>query len=35
MAFHAQVPGPGTYRLFLGFKHEDAVRTAEFTAVVT
>ncbi|GAA1500782.1 hypothetical protein [Streptomyces synnematoformans] len=34
LAFHAQVPGPGTYRLFLDFKHEDAVRTAEFTAVV-
>ncbi|WP_407566070.1 hypothetical protein [Streptomyces sp. 184] len=34
VAFHAQVPGPGTYRLFLDFKHEDAVRTAEFTAVV-
>lgn len=34
VAFHAQVPGPGTYRLFLDFKHEDAVRTAEFTRVV-
>ncbi|MHA4816546.1 hypothetical protein ACXZ65_19550 [Streptomyces aculeolatus] len=34
VAFHAQVPGPGTYRLFLDFKHEDAVHTAEFTAVV-
>ncbi|MEO3766164.1 hypothetical protein [Streptomyces sp. B5E4] len=34
VAFHAQVPGPGTYRLFLDFKHEDQVRTAEFTAVV-
>ncbi|MFW6692758.1 hypothetical protein [Streptomyces sp. MAR4 CNX-425] len=34
VAFHAQVPGPGTYRLFLDFKHEDTVRTAAFTRVV-
>ncbi|MEV6104803.1 hypothetical protein AB0M28_08820 [Streptomyces sp. NPDC051940] len=33
IAFHTQVPGPGTYRLFLDFKHEDTVRTAEFTVV--
>ncbi|MFC6886895.1 MULTISPECIES: hypothetical protein [Actinomadura] len=31
IAFHAAVPGPGTYRLFLDFKHGDAVRTAAFT----
>ncbi|MDA3630939.1 hypothetical protein [Saccharopolyspora oryzae] len=33
VAFHAAVPGPGTYRLFLDFKHAGAVRTAQFTAV--
>jgi hypothetical protein len=33
IAFHAEVPSPGTYRLFLDFKHRGAVRTAEFTAV--
>ncbi|GAA2443709.1 hypothetical protein GCM10010191_70390 [Actinomadura vinacea] len=31
ITFHAVVPGPGTYRLFLDFKHGDAVRTAQFT----
>ncbi|XVQ15826.1 hypothetical protein ACQP1W_25915 [Spirillospora sp. CA-255316] len=31
ITFHAAVPGPGTYRLFLDFKHGDTVRTAEFT----
>jgi hypothetical protein len=31
--FHIAVPGPGTYRLFLDFKHGDTVRTAAFTAV--
>ncbi|MQY05207.1 hypothetical protein [Actinomadura macrotermitis] len=34
IAFHAAVPGPGAYRLFLDFKHGDVVRTAAFTAVV-
>ncbi|AIG80467.1 Hypothetical protein AJAP_38405 [Amycolatopsis japonica] len=33
IAFQAHVPGPGTYRLFLDFKHEDVVRTAQFTLV--
>ncbi|WP_234390870.1 hypothetical protein [Nocardia suismassiliense] len=32
VAFHTVVPGPGTYRLFLDFKHGDVVRTAAFTA---
>ncbi|NKY84902.1 hypothetical protein [Nocardia veterana] len=31
VTFHTVVPGPGTYRLFLDFKHEDVVRTAAFT----
>ena len=31
ISFHAVVPGPGTYRLFLDFKHDDTVRTAAFT----
>lgn len=35
IAFHVQLPGPGTYRLFLDFKHQDTVRTAEFTATAT
>lgn len=29
--FAAEVPGAGTYRLFLDFRHGDVVRTAEFT----
>jgi hypothetical protein len=29
--FSATAPSPGTYRLFLDFKHEDAVHTAAFT----
>ncbi|POM26208.1 hypothetical protein BTM25_05970 [Actinomadura rubteroloni] len=29
--FHAEVPGGGTYRLFLDFQHAGKVRTAEFT----
>ncbi|GAA2617187.1 hypothetical protein SMC26_40075 [Actinomadura fulvescens] len=33
ITFHAQVPGPGTYRAFLDFKHGDVVRTAAFTIV--
>jgi hypothetical protein len=28
------VPGPGTYRLFLDFRHDGVVRTADFTVVV-
>ncbi|MFE3446130.1 hypothetical protein ACFXNW_24140 [Nocardia sp. NPDC059180] len=31
ISFHTAVPGPGTYRLFLDFKHGDTVRTAAFT----
>jgi hypothetical protein len=33
IAFHATAPSPGAYRLFLDFKHEGVVRTAEFTVV--
>ncbi|MGH3881452.1 MAG: hypothetical protein ACRDSK_30875 [Actinophytocola sp.] len=32
VAFHAEVPSAGTYRLYLDFKHGDVVRTAELTA---
>lgn len=32
IAFHAAVPGPGTYRLFLDFQHGGVIRTADFTA---
>lgn len=31
ITFHATAPTAGTYRLFLDFKHDDVVRTAEFT----
>ncbi|MDA8368376.1 MAG: hypothetical protein M0026_00700 [Nocardiopsaceae bacterium] len=31
ITFHAAVPGPGTYRMFLDFKHGGTVRTAAFT----
>ncbi|NUS42486.1 MAG: hypothetical protein HOQ24_02140 [Mycobacteriaceae bacterium] len=31
VAFHTVVPGPGVYRLFLDFKHDDVVHTAAFT----
>lgn len=31
ITFHTAVPGPGTYRLFLDFQHDDVVRTAAFT----
>lgn len=31
ITFHTLAPGPGTYRLFLDFKHENTVRTATFT----
>ncbi|MFF5262905.1 hypothetical protein ACFY4C_28600 [Actinomadura viridis] len=33
IGFHLALPGPGTYRLFLDFKHDGAVRTADFTVV--
>ncbi|GIE36260.1 hypothetical protein Ait01nite_093050 [Actinoplanes italicus] len=33
VAFHAEVPSPGAYRLYLDFQHDGKVRTAEFTAV--
>jgi hypothetical protein len=29
-----EVPSPGDYRLFLDFRHDNAVRTAEFTVRV-
>jgi len=35
LAFDAEVPSSGTYRLYLDFKHGDTVRTAEFTAVAS
>ena len=34
VTFHAQAPSPGVYRLFLDFRHEGVVRTAEFTVPV-
>jgi hypothetical protein len=33
IAFHAEVPAAGAYRLYLDFQHGGTVRTAEFTAV--
>lgn len=35
IAFTALVPTPGTYRLVLEFRHQGAVRTAEFTVDAT
>ncbi|WP_246023595.1 hypothetical protein [Nocardia yunnanensis] len=35
ITFHTAVPGRGTYRLFLDFKHGDQVRTAAFTLPAT
>lgn len=35
ITFHATAPSAGDYRLFLDFKHEGVVRTAEFTARAT
>lgn len=35
VAFYATAPTPGRYRLFLDFKHEGEVRTAEFTLDAT
>ena len=32
IGFTAEVPSAGTYRLYLDFKHDGVVRTAEFTA---
>ncbi|MFD0274898.1 hypothetical protein ACFVHB_13500 [Kitasatospora sp. NPDC127111] len=34
VAFTSTAPSPGTYRLFLDFKHGDTVRTAAFTVTV-
>jgi hypothetical protein len=31
ITFHTTVPSAGSYRLFLDFRHDDQVRTAEFT----
>lgn len=33
--FHAVAPSVGIYRLFLDFRHQDTVRTADFTLVAT
>lgn len=35
ISFHAEYPSAGRYRLFLQFKHEGRVHTAEFTREVT
>ncbi|HWS31276.1 MAG TPA: hypothetical protein VN408_00885 [Actinoplanes sp.] len=35
LAFQAEVPSPGVYRLYLDFQHGGTVRTAEFTATTT
>jgi hypothetical protein len=35
IVFYAEVPSAGTYRLFLDFRHEGKVRTAEFTVTTT
>jgi hypothetical protein len=35
VAFTAQVPSAGTYRLFFEFRHRDVVRTAAFTVTVS
>ncbi|BBH71558.1 hypothetical protein ACTI_82430 [Actinoplanes sp. OR16] len=32
LAFHAEVPSAGVYRLYLDFQHDGKVHTAEFTA---
>jgi hypothetical protein len=34
IGFHTTVPSNGNYRLFLDFRHNDVVRTAEFTVSV-
>ncbi|MGW1992891.1 hypothetical protein [Embleya sp. NPDC001921] len=34
IGFHAQAPSAGNYRLYLDFRHEGTVRTAEFTVNV-
>jgi hypothetical protein len=34
IGFGVAVPGPGTYRLFLDFRHDGVVRTADLTVVV-
>jgi hypothetical protein len=35
LAFAAEVPSPGVYRLYLDFQHGGTVRTAEFTATTS
>jgi hypothetical protein len=35
VAFSAEVPSTGDYRLFFDFRHGDVVRTAEFTATAS
>jgi hypothetical protein len=34
IGFHTTFPSDGDYRLFLDFKHQNVVRTAEFTVSV-
>jgi hypothetical protein len=34
IGFHTTLPNAGNYRLFLDFRHNDVVRTAEFTVSV-
>ncbi|AKS33063.1 hypothetical protein [Mycolicibacterium goodii] len=34
IAFHTEFPSAGDYRLYFDFKHDDVVRTAEFTVSV-
>ncbi|WP_003896420.1 hypothetical protein [Mycolicibacterium smegmatis] len=34
VAFHTEFPSAGDYRLYFDFKHDDVVRTAEFTVAV-
>ncbi len=34
IGFHSTIPSDGDYRLFLDFKHQNVVRTAEFTVSV-
>ncbi|MGK5534021.1 hypothetical protein [Streptomyces sp. URMC 129] len=35
ITFHAQAPSAGAYRLYLDFRHDGTVRTAEFTVEAT
>ena len=35
IGFHAELPTAGRYRMYLQFRHEGVVRTAEFTEEVS